>query len=217
MIVVFGHEHLGQEARAGPAALDRARGHRRWVHRLAAATGVLGPQVAHDAEGDLHVLQLLRRVFAQAREPSAAARAGAAVRRQGGLVDDVVAGKMVRQWAAHRLARRSFGPRRCRRGDALFQVFELQLELVDPGQLLGRGAVGLALQPGEFDLELLDQEHGADEPGLGLQQLLTRRLQRRRLVQRPRLSLTEQAFSLLPCPGAPLSAQADISREFTAI
>jgi hypothetical protein len=58
-------------------------------------------------------------------------------------VDDVVARQVIRKRTGDRLAGRRFSPRRHRRRDGFFEVLKLQLQLADPGQLLGRGAVGI--------------------------------------------------------------------------
>lgn len=69
-------QHVGQQPRAGSAALDRARGQRRLHEALAAPAGEARPGDAVHDEAPRHVLELLGHVLPQASEAAAALRAG---------------------------------------------------------------------------------------------------------------------------------------------
>jgi len=73
---------MGEQPGAGPAALDRQRGHRRLRHRLAGPAGECGTDVAHDLEPAGAVFEDLGYVLADLAQHAAAGPAGAALGRQ---------------------------------------------------------------------------------------------------------------------------------------
>lgn len=161
VVAVLRHEHVGQQPRAGPPALDRQRRQRRLGDALAGPAGELWPDVPDHLEARWHVFEHLGHVLAERAQIAAALRAGA-----GGGVHHLLARQMFGQRPARRLARcpgaggadhlqpgggRLLGGRAPRLGR--LEVLELQLELGDlPAQPLRRLAELLAPQPRECSL-----------------------------------------------------------------
>ncbi len=65
VIGVFGNEHMRQESRAWPSALDRQKRHRHLHDCLAGAAGELGSHMPDHLERGRHILQNFRDVFAK--------------------------------------------------------------------------------------------------------------------------------------------------------
>ena len=72
VVTVFRHEHVGEEPRSGPPALDRARRQRRLMEALAPSAGQPWANEPLDHEARRDVLQLLGDVLAQALQIGAA-------------------------------------------------------------------------------------------------------------------------------------------------
>ena len=167
MQAVLGEQDMGEQLGAGAPARDRMRGRRRLGDRLAGAAGELLAHVLDHLPLARNELQRLGHVLADlAQGAAAAARAG-----QGRRIDDALARQMLGQRPARRLAplerrhRDLLARRRCRqprRGlglrGILFQVGELQLELLEQRAAFRGLAEPLVPQLGDRELELLDQQ-----------------------------------------------------------
>ena len=165
VVAIFRDQHMREQAGAGPAPLDRQRGHRRLGDRLAGAAAHAWPDVADDLEVGGHILEHLPLVLAQlAEDRAAAAWAGTGRRMHDGL-----ARQMLWQRCA---ARGAAGPGRCRRAlwpgrgasrlaldRALLEVADQEFELLDGLlELLRRAAEPRPTQDGQLCLELLDMQ-----------------------------------------------------------
>lgn len=98
VVGVLGHQHVGEQARRRPPALDGQGRRGRPGDPLASPAGPTGADVADDAEPAGHVVQHLGHVLAEAPQAPAAGGAGAGV----GPVLDRLARQVVRQRAAER-------------------------------------------------------------------------------------------------------------------
>ena len=76
VVAVLGRDHVREQPGPGGAALDRPGEGGRLHDRLAAAAGVLGPDLADDLETSWHVLEPFADILAQQLEGAAAVRAG---------------------------------------------------------------------------------------------------------------------------------------------
>ena len=172
MQAVLGEQDVGEQLGPGAAARDRMRGRRRLGDRLAGAAGELLAHVLDHLPLPRHELQRLGDVLAElAQRPAAAARAG---RRR--RIDDALARQMLGQRPARRLAplerwhRRSCSARcrhPCRRlglRRILFQLGELQLELIEQRAALRGLPEPLVPQLGDRELQLLDQQRAVAAP-----------------------------------------------------
>ena len=66
MILILGHQHLGQQSGGGNAFVDDVSRHRRLCDGLALGAGPFAPDVALYREDARHVVQLLGHVLADA-------------------------------------------------------------------------------------------------------------------------------------------------------
>lgn len=152
----LGDEHMGQQARAGDAALDRAA--RRWrLHDgIAAATGQFWAHMANHAEAGRHELELLGYIFTQLLQISATGRA-ICRRRQ---IHFFIARQMFGQRFARRtLTWRAIGGRHFpfSLGVVRLQIFQLQFKLFDlMVELLGLAAELHAPQFCDPQFQMLD-------------------------------------------------------------
>ena len=164
MVAVLRDQHVGDQARARTAALDRQARHRRLRNRLAVAAAQLRPHVHHDLEVRGNIFQhlaLLVADLAQAFGPARRADAGA------GVGDDL-ARKMIGQRATIARARRTRRRPRRRRGRLLSRLvrslgfLDLADRLFEPVDLLveflGRLAEAGAAQRRQLRLQLLDMQ-----------------------------------------------------------
>jgi hypothetical protein len=183
MIAIFGDQHMGDQSRAGAAALDRQRRHRRLRDRFADPAAQLGPDMDDHREVRGHVFQHLAAVFADLSQRRAAA--GGA--NPGRLMDQVVARQMIGQRSAAGDGARGFAaasgrfdtgfgrPRR-RCGVAFLEIAEQQLQLPEVAVELFRGTAKAGPpQRRQLRLQLLDVQ------GLGIDLCLQ---QRRESAQR---------------------------------
>ena len=126
---------MGQKTGTGQSAGDRSRRCRRLDDPVAAAAGVLGPNVTDDAKSGGNILQQLRSVFAQWLEWAAAVGANSGI----GLMDANVARQVRREGARNRGGcGRGWGRTGARRVDSMvdfgragFQLFQLEFEWVE--------------------------------------------------------------------------------------
>ena len=80
MVRILGDQHVRQEPRTRPAALDRQRRHRRLVHALAGAAGEAGTDVPDHLEPRRLVVENFRDVLTDDVQLAAARRTAAAIR-----------------------------------------------------------------------------------------------------------------------------------------
>ena len=171
VVAVLRDQHMGEQTRPWPAALDRARGQRRLAECLAARAGhARAHDPGHDeAAGD--VVELLGDVLSDPLQCAAALAAG------------VPGGEhllVARQAVGERLALRPLLRPGCltarggvlRGRDADLGLFEGKLELL---QGLGLGAEPVTAMAGQRVLQLLDLErlglHQLDQVGRGRAEL----------------------------------------------
>ncbi len=117
VVAVLGHQHMGDQPRPWPTALDRQGRHWLLGNRLAGPAAQLRPDVADHLEARRHVFEHLALVLPHPAEHGAAAARASA----GRLVDDRLARQVRRQRLADRLlalARPSLGLRPGRVGRA---------------------------------------------------------------------------------------------------
>ena len=171
VIAILRDQDVGQERRAGAAALDRQGRHRRLHDRLASAAAQLGPGMAHDAERGRHVLQHLAFVGADDPEPRATTLGAALGRGVGHRLARQVLGHwptragctVCRRW--RRLGAQRGGAGRSL-GLVLLELADGQLQLLDgPLDLLRGTAEPRPLQSGQLRLQLLDVQRLGVELG----------------------------------------------------
>ena len=172
MVGVFADQNMGQETRAGAAALDRARGQRGLDEAFTAGTGQPGANdpVHYKAAGD--VFQFLGDILADPTQTTAAIGTGICARCQlhlhpGNVVRDRAALGFVLPLDVRQ-------PHLCRhRGGGDLAGLKCQLQLL---RCLGRRAKPMRPVPGELMAQLLDQDrlglHLGQEPRSEAAQLL---------------------------------------------
>ena len=158
MVRILGDQHVRQEPRTRPAALDRQRRHRRLVHALAGAAGEAGTDVPDHLEPRRLVVENFRDVLTDDVQLAAARRTAAAIRFMPALLpaanDRAVA-------AGHFSSRNRLlapSPVRGRASPAMRRaVPRLQAQRRLIGMALLRGAAeALPFQRREEQLQLLD-------------------------------------------------------------
>jgi len=171
VVAALRRQHMRDQPRPGPAALDGQRRHRLLHDRLAGSAAQLRPDMADHLEAGGHILEPLALVLPHpAEHRAAAARTGA-----GRLVGDRLARQMRRQRLAHRLlalARPGLGlpggiggsGAGVALGLLLLKRADQQLELLDVAvELLRRPAKPRTPQHGQPHLQLLGvQRLGVD-------------------------------------------------------
>ena len=173
MARILGDQHVRQEPRSRPAALDRQRRHRRLVHALAGAAGEAGTDVPDHLEPRRLVVENFRDVLTDDVQLAAARRTAAAIRFMPALLpaanDRAVA-------AGHFSSRNRLlapSPVRGRASPAMRRaVPRLQAQRRLIGMALLRGAAeALPFQRREEQLQLLDFAVPIGQPWLRLRQL----------------------------------------------
>ena len=157
MIGEFRHQDLGQQARAGDAALDRAARGRRLHDTIATGACLLAAHGPDYLEGRVDDFQLFGDIFPEQLELAAASGASWFLR----IEDAHLAHQVLRQRLAYRLGPDWRGRRFDLFGGTIFgdQVFQTGFELLDLAvDLLGFAAELHALELGDLELELLDFE-----------------------------------------------------------
>ncbi len=158
MVLVFGHQHLGQQPGGRDPLVDDVRGHRRLHRCLARRTRPLAPDVALDGKAARGVVELLGHVLADAAHLAAAGAGG-----QVGFVTDLGARQLGRQRLAPGLA---LGRRRADTGLELLELFAHRRQIglgglleelrLLGGQALGTHAEAMALVQRQLVREPLD-------------------------------------------------------------
>ncbi len=178
MIVVLGYRDVGEEAGAGVALGQRHRGRGRLADVAAAAAGHHRPNEAPHPQPCRHQFENFRDVLPDPPQRPAAPRAGGVRTRQ--FLD--LTGQMVGQRRADRLtAGRRFAVRRAdrirRRGGLLFQVLDLEFQLVGrAAQLLRALPEAAPAERGQLVLQRLDHPvPGRDRAGRHVQARRQRR------------------------------------------
>ena len=176
MVAILGHQDVREQARPGPAALDRQRRRRHLGDRFARAAAHPGPDVDHHLEVRGDVFEHFAFVFAEPGQAGAAAHRAGAGRR----VHHPLARQMGRQRLATARTRRArLGGRPIsgglgRRltslvlGLCFLEIADQQLELVDP--LRGAAEAG-PLHQREGRPQLLDVERLGVELGIPCREL----------------------------------------------
>ncbi|CAA7627334.1 conserved hypothetical protein [Magnetospirillum sp. SS-4] len=171
MVAEFTDQHMGEQAGARLAPLDRQARHRGLHHGFAGPARQGRADMADDLEASGHVVQDLGDVLADLAQHAAAGRTGA-----GPGMNHLAARQMRRQRAATtmtalaRLGRRNLGACLARgpiRSGADLQILQHQFELLDLAVQLLRGAAKLLPpQPRDLHLERLDLQALGDQTGL---------------------------------------------------
>ena len=208
MVGILGHQHMGEQSRARPPALDRQGRHRRLHDRFTQAADDLGADMPDDLElGD--ALQHLGLVLAEPAQLSAASLATTAEIAIGDArwpMHDLLARQMIGQGTTNRMLP---GVGSCRhdralqnrpRRRALLDILERQLQLVDGGvELLRRLPELHPAQLRQLRLQLLDHEQMGGRLGPCRDQ---QRLKRRHVVGKVCGGARHGPFEIIPRPAA---------------
>lgn len=182
VVGVFGHQHMGEQSRARPPALDRQGRHRRLHDRFAQAADDLGADMPDDLE-QRDALQHLGLVLAEPAQLSAARMAATAEIAAGDAhwpMHDVLARQVIGQGTTNRMLPGAGSGRHDRalqnrpRRRTLLDILERQFQLVDGGiELLRRLPELHPAQLRQLRLQLLDHEQmgGALRPRRDQQRL----------------------------------------------
>src|SRR5512147_790471 len=158
MVRIFGDQHVRQQPRTRPAALDRQRRHRGLVHALACAAGEAGADVADHLEPRRLIVENFRDVLTDDVQLAAARRTAAASRFMPALLPRQMTG----QWPPATFLpgigcwrRRCEAGLRLQCGDLFLDRLQAQRQLI--GMALLRGAAeALPFQRREEQPQLLD-------------------------------------------------------------
>src|ERR1700688_3887008 len=155
MIAVLGDQDVCEQPWAGEATLNRTA-RRQWLHDpLADRAGKLGPYMLDYFEVARHVLEHLGDILAEWAQLASTIRA-----RAGVLVQDLLAGKLGRQWPTSWLLGgllRRGSHLGGLRGEACLEILDAELHLHElPIELLGGATVLHPLEVGDLEAQLLE-------------------------------------------------------------